>query len=325
MLNYTFFIIIIFLNIIFFNLFLKNAKKLGFEDRLQKFDNPITLTSAGIIIYLNLLTIFIIHIFFDENFNTILPNNFLLTFIALSFLVFLSAIDDIKPIDPKIRLIFQLICVYFSTTSIPIYEIDLPLKISIFLCLCVWVYIINITNFTDGSDGFLGINSFFLYVNLILINNILNLNLFSTELAIFLLPSIIIFLYFNKPKAKLYMGDSGSILIGFVNGYIFLELFTTGLIILAMTVLIYPLLDCSLGLARKALEGKMPWVDTSNYSFLQPTIKKNNNKFFVFNFNILFNILNSLLIFFQLIFGWYIIFLNVLLVLIFMIIYEKKN
>ena len=104
-------------------------------------------------------------------------------------------IDDLKSVDPKIRLIFQLIFVYFSLTSIPIYEINLPIKLSIFICLAVWVYIINITNFTDGSDGFLGVNTFFLYSILIFINNYLNLNLFSAQLALILLPSIIIFIF----------------------------------------------------------------------------------------------------------------------------------
>ena len=69
----------------------------------------------------------------------------------------------------------------------------------------------------------------------------------------------------------------------------------------------------------------MPWADTSNYSFLQPTIKKNINKFFVFKLNILFNIINSLLIFSQFYFGWYLFLLNVLLTLIFITIYEKKK
>ena len=121
------------------------------------------------------------------------------------------------------------------------------------------------------------------------------------------------------------MGDSGSILIGFINGFIFLELCTSGFIALAISLLIYPLTDCSIGLLRKALQKKMPWVDTSNYSFLQPTIKKNSNKFFVFKFNIIFNILNSFSIYFQLIYGWYFIILNLALSLVYLIIYEKKN
>ena len=153
MLNYSFFIILIIINFGFFIFFIRNGKKFGFIDNSKKFGNPRTITSAGIIFYLNLLILFIIHIFFEDNFFNNLPNNFLFTLSALSLMIFLSTYDDLKPIDPKIRLIFQLICVYFSITSIPIYELNFPIKISIFICLCIWVYIINITKtFPDTFD-----------------------------------------------------------------------------------------------------------------------------------------------------------------------------
>jgi hypothetical protein len=84
-------------------------------------------------------------------------------------------------------------------------------------------------------------------------------------------------------------------------------------------------MDCSIALFRKIMQGKLPWADTSNYSFLQPIIKKNKNKIFVFYTNIIFNIINSLFILLQVMFGWHYIFLNFLLSLITIIIYEKKN
>ena len=325
MFDYSFFIILIIFNFVLFSIFFNIAKKIGLFDKSKKFNNPVTVTSAGIIIYINLLTIFIFTFFLKDNFLNNLPNNFLFTLIGLTVLVTVSTLDDIKPIDPKIRLFFQLICVYVSLTSITIYQLELPLKISILICLCLWVYILNITNFTDGSDGFLATNTIFLFINLIFLDHILNLDLFSKKIAIVLLPSIIIFLYFNKPNAKLYMGDGGSILIGFINGFIFLELLTNGRLSLAISLLIYPLFDCTLALIRKTLQRKLPWADTSNYSFLQPSIKKNQNKFFVFYMNIFFNFLNSLLIICQLFFGWFLIFFNILLTLIFIRIYEKKT
>ena len=106
------------------------------------------------------------------------PNNYLYSFFGLSVLVFVSAIDDKKSVDPKIRLFFQLICVYMSLTSIALYQLDIPLKVSIGICLLIWVYILNITNFTDGSDGFC--NKFnFCFFNIILINNFIEINVFS--------------------------------------------------------------------------------------------------------------------------------------------------
>jgi len=89
--------------------------------------------------------------------------------------------------------------------------------------------------------------------------------------------------------------------------------------------MIYPIMDCSVALIKKTLQGKLPWADTSNYSFLQPAIKKNENKYFVFYLNILFNFLNSIFILLQIFYGWYFIFLNFLLTILVMITYERKN
>ncbi len=312
-------------NSVSFIIFLNIAKSFGFVDKSKKFKNPFTITSAGIIIYFNIIIIIIGYFLINDNDYISLPNNYLFSLSSLSILVLISAIDDKKPIDPKIRLFFQLICIYISLTSIPIYQLDLPLKVTIGICLIIWVYILNITNFTDGSDGFLVINSIFVFSNLLLINYIFEIDFFSKYLAIIILPSLFIFLYFNKPVAKMYLGDSGSILIGYFNGFIFLELLILNQINLALSLIIYPILDCSIALIKKTLNGKLPWTDTSNYSFLQPSIKKNKNKYFVFYFNIFFNFLNSFLIVCQVIYSWHFIFANIILTLVTMRIYEKKN
>ena len=324
MVYYNLLIPLVILNFLLFFIFKKFAISIGFIDKSKKFRNPITLTSTGVVFYINLLITFILFFFLKEFDLNELPNNIIYSFFALTVLVFVSAIDDIKPIDPKIRLFIQLICIYVSITSIKIYNLELPIKISILLCLLIWVYILNITNFTDGSDGFLATNTIFLFINVIILCELLKLDLFSKSISIILLPSILFFLYFNKPVAKMYMGDSGSVLIGFINGFIFLELLTIGKLNLAIALLIYPLLDCSFALIRKTLERKMPWADTSNYSFLQPTIKRNKNKYFVFYINILFNLLNGLFIIFQIFYGWQFIILNIFLALVSIKIYENK-
>ena len=51
--DYKFFIILSVLNLIFFIIFLRLGKNIGLVDKSKKFDNPITVTSSGFIIYLN--------------------------------------------------------------------------------------------------------------------------------------------------------------------------------------------------------------------------------------------------------------------------------
>jgi len=322
--NYKLFIALLICNFFLFYIYLNIAKKINFVDKSKKFNNPITVTSAGIVIYLNFFIIFLLNFIFENTLINNLPNNYLFTFGGLTILVAISTMDDFRPIDPKIRLFFQLICIYFSLSSVPIYQFGFPLKIAIIIALFIWIYLLNITNFTDGSDGFLIINTIFVFVNFIFLNHFLKLDTFSNDILVLILPSIIVFLYFNKPSAKLYLGDSGSVLIGFINGFLFLNLLIINNINLAISLMIYPIMDCSVALVKKTLQGKLPWADTSNYSFLQPGIKKNENKYFVFYFNLFFNLLNSMFIFTQVMFGWYWIFLNMILTLITMKIYEKK-
>jgi UDP-N-acetylmuramyl pentapeptide phosphotransferase/UDP-N-acetylglucosamine-1-phosphate transferase len=92
-----FFIVFFLINILLFYLYKIIAKEIGIVDNSKKFKNPITPTSAGIIIYLNFLFFFIFINFSEINFKYYLPNNYFYTFFFLTFLVIISLIDDSKP------------------------------------------------------------------------------------------------------------------------------------------------------------------------------------------------------------------------------------
>lgn len=77
-----------------------------------------------------------------------------------------SFYDDLKDIHPFIRLFIQIFIVSICTSLFDFSNIHVSLKIIFILAIYIWVYIINIINFTDGVDGFVAINSltfFFLY------------------------------------------------------------------------------------------------------------------------------------------------------------------
>ena len=176
MLNYFFFISLFILNFLLFFMYIKIAKKLGFIDKSEKFNNPVTITSAGIIFYLNLCAVFFYFFYLNHSEAIIFPNNIIFTFLAFTILFIVSTIDDLKPIDPKIRLFIQLICIYASITSIEIYYLQLPLKISILLCLIIWIYILN-TLILVGP-WFLAIMQFF-FINTIVLTQLFDFSLFQ--------------------------------------------------------------------------------------------------------------------------------------------------
>ena len=81
-----------------------------------------------------------------------------------------------------------------------------------FMCLC-FLFIINGSNLIDGFNGLLGIHSFIILFILSSINLIAEIN--NLSLILFCMSSIIlVFILFNFPNAKFFLGDSGAYLIG---------------------------------------------------------------------------------------------------------------
>ncbi len=144
-------------------------------------------------------------------------------FIGLS--LFLTGyLDDIKfKISPNIRLMIMIFFLIFFIIffSIKIENLDLTFLKSLvenkffsnFFVLICFLFIINGANLIDGFNGLL-------CINLIIINSILlfiNLDNDQLQFSFFLTGQIIIlvaFLLFNFPKAKIFLGDSGSYLLG---------------------------------------------------------------------------------------------------------------
>ena len=158
-------------------------------------------------------------------FYYLLYSKILYTYIFISFsMFFIGFLDDLKiNIKPFKRLTVMVLLLFFSIYFLPIkiLNIDLSfLKIllsnhlfsSIFALIC-FLFVINGANLIDGFNGLLALN--LIIINIILIT--INLNSANIEFSFLLIGQIIIlliFLLFNFPNAKIFMGDSGAYLFG---------------------------------------------------------------------------------------------------------------
>jgi Fuc2NAc and GlcNAc transferase len=124
-----------------------------------------------------------------------------------------SFIDDIIDLKPWVRLISQLL-----STVLALYFIDGLILINLaeqtilryfinFLLIVAIIWFINLYNFLDGIDGYASIEAISICLGYYLIN--------GSQLAILLIVSVIGFLVWNWPKAKIFMGDVGSTMLGF--------------------------------------------------------------------------------------------------------------
>jgi UDP-N-acetylmuramyl pentapeptide phosphotransferase/UDP-N-acetylglucosamine-1-phosphate transferase len=67
------------------------------------------------------------------------------------------------------------------------------------------------------------------------------------------------FLWWNRPPARIFLGDVGSVPIGFMLGWLLLQAAAAGLWAPALILPLYYLADASLTLARRALRGEKVW------------------------------------------------------------------
>ena len=138
-------------------------------------------------------------------------------------------IDDIKNIRAIFKLIVQIflaawvVCCLEYGGLLQLDWISNFLAIPFLLFFMVWI--INAYNFIDGIDGFAASGAIFICLTLAVL-------LFITNgpieiMAIFVLIAAVVsgFLLFNWPPATIFMGDAGSVFLGYVFGS--LLLFTT--------------------------------------------------------------------------------------------------
>ena len=182
-------------------------------------------TPRGGGIVFSLLSILAIFLIF---WNWQLTEELLLALVVGGFTATLFGfVDDIKNIRARFKLIIQfslacwvVCCLYFGELlSLGLTPLYITIPILLFM-----VWIINAYNFLDGIDGMAASGSIFISMALALV-------LFLTDgpieiIAIFILmaSTIIGFILFNWPPATIFMGDAGSVFLGYTFGV--LSLFT---------------------------------------------------------------------------------------------------
>ena len=146
---------------------------------------------------------------------------------AFSLLIsILGSIDDFFNLSWKIKLFFQSIFVAIPIIYLNIFlNIESLLNLDLnnsfnFLISVLWVIlIINSINFIDNMDGLAVVVTGSICYQSIVLTYSLNQNKL-TDISVVLLFVILGFFIYNFPPAKLYLGDSGSLFIGFCLGFL---------------------------------------------------------------------------------------------------------
>jgi len=198
--------------------------------------------------------------------------------VAATLIEILAVIDDMKNLSAKFRMViilFLAACIfitfYYSYFTWNILHENIWVRLLLGITVILWVTgIVNAINFTDGIDG---LSSYFSLIALFAFSIILamqNRYEFAIIVNIAAVGGVIGFIPYNRHKALIFMGDAGSMLLGFIIGVISListtKADTVLYAIVPVYILLLPLLELATSVLRRLIL-KKPIFGADKYHF----------------------------------------------------------
>ncbi len=190
---------------------------------------------------------------------------------AAVLLVAVSFADDMRDMPVGVRLLAQVVAVSLAVHTLPgrIFP-AVPQMLEWVIVAPAWIWFINLTNFMDGIDGISAMQAIMIAAGIWLLHRLSPC--MSPELALeagVMAAAALGFYLFNRSPAKIFLGDVGSIPLGFLMGYLLLSLAAQGYLLSALILPAYYLSDATLTLARRLLRGQKVWQAHSEHAYQQ--------------------------------------------------------
>lgn len=186
--------------------------------------------------------------------------------IAAGFVCLSGAIDDRWPLNPRLKLALQTISVaplvlmgyWFDWTVV--FGVKLQLGyLGIPLTILWLVGCINALNLLDGMDGLASLVGL-ATAGMLAVIAVNEGHPHVSAIAVVMIGALAGFLFFNLPPATIFLGDSGSMVIGLVLGALgvqgSLKTSTTLAITAPAVIMALPMLDIALAVVRRKLTGR---------------------------------------------------------------------
>ena len=177
-------------------------------------------------------------------------------------LALVGVVDDIRGLGAAARLLMQVVAVGLVIAALPAdFNIvpRLPIPIERALLLLGGVWFVNLVNFMDGIDWMTVAEIVPATAGVVLLGLIGAAPAPTVLVALALLGATIGFAPFNRPVARLFLGDVGSLPIGLMLGWILMILAGQGHVAAALLLPLYYLADASITLARRLARREAVW------------------------------------------------------------------
>ena len=174
-----------------------------------------------------------------------------------------SWLDDLRDLSPRTRLIVQAIAV---AAGLLVMDGEgrylgglLPPVLDALAAGLLWLWFVNLFNFMDGIDGISAAEGVCLGVGVALVATIAGLPAPAPVLGLTMAAAALGFLWWNWQPARIFLGDIGSIPMGYLLGWLLLSLSAAGAWAAALILPLYYLADATVTLLRRGMRGEIVW------------------------------------------------------------------
>ena len=190
------------------------------------------------------------------------PSEWLALSLAAIVLALTGAVDDIRGLHPGPRLLIQIFAVGLVIATLPddfavVPQLARPIEWALLLLGGVWF--VNLVNFMDGIDWMTVAEVVPVTAGVTLLGLTNGAPPSTVVAAVALLGAIAGFAPFNRPVARLFLGDVGSLPIGLLLGWLMLMLAGRDNLAAAILLPLYYLADATFTLARRLIRREAVW------------------------------------------------------------------
>jgi UDP-N-acetylmuramyl pentapeptide phosphotransferase/UDP-N-acetylglucosamine-1-phosphate transferase len=194
----------------------------------------------------------------------LLPRASMPVLVGAVLLAAVSWIDDLRGLPAAVRLAAQIVAIgLVLRTGMPagaVFQGWLPSALDSVATALVWVWFINLFNFMDGIDGLAGSETAAIGLGLLLFAAAgVGQDPGLAALGAAIGAAAIGFLVWNWAPARIFLGDVGSVPVGYLLGFLLLDQAARGRWMIALILPLYFLADATITLSRRLARGERVW------------------------------------------------------------------
>lgn len=181
---------------------------------------------------------------------------------AALLLAFVSFADDVRGLGAGLRLMAQTAAVLLGLAALPDAPVSqglLPFWLDRAIVAVAWLWFVNLFNFMDGIDGIAAVETIAVAAGVALIAWLAEVPGALLPLGLATAAAAAGFLPWNWHRARIFLGDVGSVPLGYLIGFLLLTLAARGFWAAALVLPLYYLIDATWTLLARLLRGERVW------------------------------------------------------------------